>query len=121
MKILIVDDEPDIRLIVRYVLSTSPDIEVLEAEDGRRAVLLAEEHRPDVILLDRYMPVLDGPATLTELRNNPATASIPILFLTATRNPRELDQLRKMGAGILLKPFDPQNLKQDILNALAAG
>ncbi len=120
MRILIIDDEDDIRMIVRYSLSGNPDIELLEAESAATGIRMAREHTPDLILLDLMMPVMDGRATLVELRRDPETHRIPVILLTANRNRKELDELRRLGArAILSKPFDPRTLNNDILSVLA--
>lgn len=122
MRILIIDDEDDIRLIVRYSLMRAPGFELLEAEDGSQGIRMARENQPDVILLDLMMPVMDGRETLIQLRLAPETHDIPVILLTGIRNEAELDELRRLGAhAILPKPFDPRTLNADILSALAAG
>lgn len=121
MKVLIIDDEDDIRRIVRLSLSRVGGMEVLEASNGPDGVRLAESGRPDAILLDMMMPVMDGPATLDALRANPATENIPIVFLTAKAQSAEVERLRAMGArGVLTKPFDPLALP-DLLRAALSG
>ena len=73
IRVLLADDEPMIRAGVRAILATDPDIEVVaEAGDGRAAVELARAHRPDVVLLDIRMPVLDGLAAAAEIAPGPA-------------------------------------------------
>jgi CheY-like chemotaxis protein len=81
---------------------------VVEAPGGREAVARAIEEKPDAILLDVMMPVMDGPTTLSALRANPATQGIPVVFLTAKAMPSEVERLRGLGAAaVLTKPFDP--------------
>ena len=71
----------------------------------------AAKWRPDLILLDVMMPVMDGPATLRRLRENPQTADIPVVFMTARAQTRELDHFKSLGAaGVIVKPFDPMTL-----------
>lgn len=121
MKVLIIDDEDDIRRIVRLSLSRVGGMEVLEASNGPDGVRLAESGRPDAILLDMMMPVMDGPATLDALHANGATKDIPIVFLTAKAQSAEVERLRAMGArGVLTKPFDPLGLP-DLLRAVLSG
>ncbi|MGJ5180131.1 response regulator [Bradyrhizobium oligotrophicum] len=72
---------------------------------------MAAEWAPDVILLDVMMPVMDGPATLAQLRQNAATADFPVVFMTARTQARETDRFRSLGAvGVIAKPFDPMTL-----------
>lgn len=115
MKILIVDDEKDIRRIARLGLNKVGKIEVIDASNGSDGLRKAEEERPDAILLDVMMPIMDGPATLLALQNNPNTAHIPVIFLTAKAMPSELERLKKLGVkGILTKPFEPMTLAIEV-------
>lgn len=114
-KVLIVDDEPDIRRIAKLGLARVGGMEVVEATGGAEALALAREHQPDAILLDVMMPGLDGPTTLARLREDAATAGVPVVFLTAKAIAAEVDRLRSLGAaGVLTKPFDPMTLAQEL-------
>jgi CheY-like chemotaxis protein len=114
--VLYVDDEPDIRTIVQIALSLSKELTVHTGESGAQALELARALHPDVLLLDVMMPGLDGPGTLQQMRADPETADIPIIFVTAKAMPREVAQFREMGAvGVIAKPFDPMQLIQQLL------
>jgi CheY-like chemotaxis protein len=114
MKILIIDDDADIRSIARLSLSRLGGMNVIEAASGGEGVRRAREETPDVILLDMMMPTMDGLDTLAALRAQPATALTPVIFLTA-RAGEEAERLRALGAaGVLIKPFDPRTLSQDV-------
>ena len=114
MKILIIDDDADIRSIARLSLSRLGGMDVIEAASGGEGVRRAREETPDVILLDMMMPTMDGVDTLAALRAQPATALTPVIFLTA-RAGEEAERLRALGAaGVLIKPFDPRTLAQDV-------
>jgi CheY-like chemotaxis protein len=118
-RILIVDDEDDIREVAQVSLELLGHYEVLTASCGRDGVDSARAGRPDAILLDVTMPDLDGPATLAELRADPATRDIPVLFLTAKTQAAERTRLAELGvAGILTKPFDPLKLAAQVAAAL---
>ena len=111
MKALVVDDEDDIRRIARLSLASVGGMDVDEANSGPEGIRKARDERPDVIILDMMMPGMDGVATLRALRADPATAGIPIVFLTAKAMTSEVDRLRGLGArGVLIKPFDPMAL-----------
>ena len=115
MKVLIVDDEPDIRRIAKLGLSRVGGMEVVEATNGTEALARAREEHPDAVLLDVMMPVLDGPSTLARLREDPATAGIPVVFLTAKAIAAEVERLKSLGAaGVLTKPFDPMTLAREL-------
>ena len=115
MKILIIDDEDDIRKIARLGLGRVGKMDVVDASSGSEGVQKAIDEKPDAILLDVMMPGMDGPATLAALRNNPATAGIPIVFLTAKAMASEIERLKGLGAmGVLTKPFDPMALAAQV-------
>ncbi len=119
MKILIIDDEDDIRRIVRLSLERVGGMQVCEAPSGAAGVAAALEERPDAILLDVMMPGMDGPAVLLALRREPGTAAIPVVFLTARLSPSELGRLNSLGAaGLLTKPFDPMTLAKQVTELL---
>ena len=111
MKVLVVDDEDDIRRIAMLALVGVGGMEVTEASGGPEGIRRAREDRPDVILLDMMMPGMDGLATFRALRGDPETSGIPVVFLTAKAMTAEVDRLKALGArGILIKPFDPMTL-----------
>src|ERR1700753_1746948 len=114
--VLYVDDESDIRLIVQMSLALADGLTIYTGESGERALVLAHEHRPDLILLDVMMPGLDGPATLSRLRKDPQLAHTPVIFVTAKAMPQEVDRFRSLGAaGVIAKPFDPMQLAKQVI------
>lgn len=111
MKVLVVDDDDDIRTIIRLSLSEVGGMEVEEAADGRSAVDAALDERPDLILLDVMMPGMDGAQTLAALRSHPSLSQIPVVFLTAKALQSEIDRLLSFDvAAVFVKPFDPLTL-----------
>src|SRR5580704_16116265 len=111
IRVLHVDDEPDIREVVELSLGLDPDLVVRSCASGEEALTVVEDWAPAIILLDVMMPVMDGAATLGHLQSNPRTAHIPVVFMTARAQSRELDLLRSLGAvGVIPKPFDPMAL-----------
>jgi CheY-like chemotaxis protein len=118
-RILIVDDEDDIREVAQVSLELVGNYEVLTASCGRDGVACARADVPDAILLDVMMPDMDGPATLAELRADPRTRDIPVVFLTAKTQTAERSRLAQLGAaGILTKPFDPLELANEVASTL---
>ena len=118
-RVLVIDDEEDIREVARLSLELVGQYQVLTASSGRDGLDSARSHRPDAILLDVMMPDMDGPAALAELRADPSTRDIPVLFLTAKTQHAERMRLAQLGAaGILTKPFDPLKLSADVASAL---
>lgn len=115
VRLLHIDDEADIREVVAISLGLDPEFAVRGCASGEDGLAVAAEFRPDLILLDVMMPVMDGPATLERLRENPQTAAIPVVFMTARAQTRELDQLKSLGAiGVIPKPFDPMTLAASV-------
>lgn len=114
--VLYVDDEPDICEIVKTTLRLTAGLEVIIADSGVRAIDLAHELQPDLILMDVMMPGLDGPSTIKRLRDSPAIRHIPVIFLTAKVLPEEFAHFRAIGAiGVIAKPFDPLTLGDEML------
>ena len=109
--ILYVEDEPDIQVVGKLALESVGGFSVRVCDRGSDALTLAREQPPDLILLDVMMPELDGPSTLKALRNEPALAAIPVIFLTAKVAADEVMAYRALGAiGVIAKPFDPMQL-----------
>jgi DNA-binding response OmpR family regulator len=119
MKVLIIDDDADIRRIARLSLSRLGGMAVIEAASGGEGVRKARQQKPDVILLDLMMPAMDGVATLAALRSQPATAGTPVIVLTAKAVGDEVERMTALGAaGVLSKPFDPRTLAADVRTLL---
>jgi CheY-like chemotaxis protein len=122
IRILHVDDEPDIREVVELSLGLDPDFTVRSCCSGSEGLAVAAEWEPDIILLDVMMPVLDGPATLAQLRQNVETAHFPVVFMTARSQAREADRFLSLGAvGVIPKPFDPLTLAASLRKYLQAS
>jgi CheY-like chemotaxis protein len=120
-RILYVDDEPDIREVVDMSLCLNPDFEVRECASGSEAIAAATLWAPSLILLDVIMPDMDGPTTLARLRQNPQTSHIPVLFMTARTQAREVEHMISLGAqGVIAKPFDPMTLAGVVRDHLQA-
>ena len=118
-KVLLVDDEPDIRKIGLMSLTAVGEWEAREANSGQAALDALAEEIPDLILLDVMMPGMDGPTTLSKIRENPAWADIPVIFLTAKVQTNEVGRYVALGArGVIAKPFDPMTLPNDVREVL---
>jgi two-component system alkaline phosphatase synthesis response regulator PhoP len=117
-KVLIVDDEPNVRRLSHKILSNKFDI--VEAEDGIQAIDVATAQKPDVILMDMMMPKMDGLTACHVIRNDPATKSIPVIMVTAIGFELNIKLSEQMGAaGYVTKPFLPQDLLDAIAQVLA--
>lgn len=117
MRILLVDDDPAIHMIVSAVLRPEDDYLIVHAHCGADALDAVAAGLPDLILLDQMMPDLDGPEVLERLRNTPGMgpATVPVIFLTAKSDPEEVQEMLALGAiGVIAKPFDPTGLRAEI-------
>ena len=114
-RILIIDDEDDIREVAGLSLETVAGWEVVLADSGAQGLARAAEHQPDAILLDVMMPGMDGPTTFRELRKNPITSHIPVILLTAKVQSTDQKRFADLGVeAVLFKPFDPLTLSDQI-------
>lgn len=116
---MIVDDDEDIRFVAELAVRQIGNWEVVSAASGLEALAIVGSERPDVILLDAMMPQLDGLATMAKLREEPATAGIPVIFLTARVQQHEIEAYLARGAqGVISKPFDVTTLPDEIRGIL---
>ena len=114
-RVLCVEDDPDIRMIIEFSLATVGGLEVCLCAGGQLALQQAPVFLPDLVLLDVMMPGLNGPETLAALRKLPCMQGVPIVFMTAKAMPDEVEELLQYGAtGVIVKPFDPMTLPQNI-------
>ena len=110
-RILVVDDDPDVRSVISLSLGRVGNMEVVEAHSGHDAIERLRRATYDAIVLDVMMPGMDGPETLAAIRQLPAARNTPVIFLTAKAQPREIQRLLDLGAvGVITKPFDPLGL-----------
>jgi CheY-like chemotaxis protein len=122
LRILHVDDEPDIRELVEISLGLDPGFMIRSCASSEDALAVVSEWSPHLILVDVTMPGLDGPAMLVRLRARPETASIPVVFMTARAQTKELERFKALGAvGVIAKPFDPMTLSEVVRGHLRAA
>lgn len=108
-KLVIVDDEADIRRLIAFLLRS---YDLYEAQNGRRGLELIREMQPDLVLLDVMMPEMTGLEVLAAMRENPLTASIPVVLLSAKGQADEIERgLRSGAARYQVKPFESQALR----------
>jgi two-component system OmpR family response regulator len=113
--ILCVDDEADILQVAKLALEVVGGFRVSLCRGSEDAVEQARLLKPDLILLDVMMPVMDGPTTLKKLREPDACPDTPVIFMTAKARPEELRGFLDLGAiGVVSKPFDPMALSEQI-------
>jgi CheY-like chemotaxis protein len=114
-RILYVDDQADIREVASMALELEPNFEVRTAASGVEAIELASVWGPDLIMLDVMMPGMDGPTTLSRLREQADTRETPVIFITARTQAKEVEGFRALGAvGVIAKPFDPMQLAAEV-------
>jgi len=119
IRLLCADDEDDIRTILRLALSLDTDLDVHFVTSGAEALAQAKGGRFDAIVLDGMMPGLDGYETCRRLKADPATAQIPVVFLTAKTQREETLRALALGAvACLTKPFDPLTIAGELRRAL---
>lgn len=119
MRILCADDESDIRTILELALSLDPELEAEFFDNGPALIDRARAVGADAILLDAMMPEVDGYETCRRLKADPATARIPVVFLTARVQRGERDEALELGAvACLSKPFDPMTIAAELRAAL---
>jgi CheY-like chemotaxis protein len=116
-RVLLIDDEDDIREVAQLSLEMVAKWEVTTASSGAEGVVRAETDQPDAIILDVMMPDMDGHTTFRTLQANPATRHIPVILLTA-KAPAATDRLVNDVVTVIPKPFDPLRLAGQIANAL---
>ena len=120
-KVLLAEDEEDIRKVAQISLQFRGGWEVALAIDGEDCLAQAARDRPDLILLDCMMPKLDGYETCRLLKQDPALREIPVIFLTAKSQESEVRKGLALGAiGYLIKPFNPMSLAAEIREILAS-
>lgn len=118
--VLVVEDDVDIQKVIRMSLKLRGVSDIEVAQDGVECFERLGGFRPDVILLDVMMPHLDGYEVCKRLKQDPATRSIPVVFLTARVQKADRERGMKLGAlGYLTKPFDPMTLHDQILALLS--
>ncbi|HEX6130892.1 MAG TPA: response regulator [Actinomycetota bacterium] len=119
-RVLVIDDDQDIGWLVRRMVEARGH-DVVVREDGLRGLAAAQRQRPDVIVLDLMMPVMDGHGVLDELRDDDRTRAIPVVVLTAVALTEAREHAERAGAArFITKPFEPDDLL-DAIDALVAG
>lgn len=118
-RILIIDDEDDIREVAALSLEATAGWHVMTASSGAKGIETAITEQPDAILMDVMMPGVDGPTTFREMQQIPAIVHIPVVLLTAKVQGVDKRRFADLGvAGVLFKPFDPLTLASQIADTL---
>lgn len=118
-RILVIDDEDDIREVAQVGLEMVANWQVITASSGAEGLRKAKAEQPDAILLDVMMPDLDGPTTFRKLQAEATTQHIPVLLLTAKVQSADRRQFADLGVqGVIAKPFDPLKLSEEMIRLL---
>lgn len=118
-RILMIDDEETIQTVVQFGIKMTAGWDVLAAHSGTEGLQTARIEKPDAILLDMMMPDMDGISTFHALQSDPETASIPVIFLTATVQTGESHSFNHSGvSGVITKPFNALQLSDQIARIL---
>lgn len=122
MVVLVIDDDASVRLLLRAALKRAGTTQLHEADNGQDGVMLAQRELPDIILLDVMMPGMDGMQTLQALRQYDATADTPVVFMSASVSPTDLERFEKLDvAGVIAKPFSVTGIADQLRSVLASG
>jgi CheY-like chemotaxis protein len=108
--VLVVEDDEDNRDLVQYLIHrTNLDVDLMMAENGKEAVQNVRKKRPDLILMDMQMPIMDGYTAVPLIKAEPEFVSIPIIAFTAMANPEDITRTKSIGCiEHCTKPIDPE-------------
>jgi DNA-binding response OmpR family regulator len=110
VRVVLIDDDPDLRQLIKLTMEF--------AGDGKAGIALTQQVQPDVVVADLMMPGMDGYEVCRRLRTDPATAGIPTILLTARKEIDEVRLAEAGAAGVLFKPFEPDDLTARILELI---
>ena len=114
-RILYAEDEPDIQEVATLALETVGGFELAVCGTGQEVLDKVAAFKPDLLLLDVMMPVMDGPTALLEIQKLAGMSAIPAIFMTAKVQPQEIAKYLEIGAlDVIPKPFDPMTLADTI-------
>jgi len=120
MKVLVVEDDRSIQMVLELVLTRIVRCDVRLASDGAQGLAMIRQEKPDLVLLDLMLPGLDGFEICQSAKADEATRHIPIIFLTAQPQPSSVARAMALGAaGYIVKPFDPIKIIDQINEALS--
>ncbi|HET7671661.1 MAG TPA: response regulator [Burkholderiales bacterium] len=114
-KICYVEDDEDIQRIVRMSLERVGKMTVEIVTDPMVAIGVMQNFKPDLVMLDWMMPGMDGPTLFRKMKQDPQTSALPVVFITAKAQQRDMDELMALGAaGTISKPFSPKDLPDQL-------
>ena len=114
-RICYVEDDEDIQRIVRMSLERVGKMTVEVVSDSNQALGVMARFKPDLVMLDWMMPGMDGPTLFRKMKQDPQTAALPVVFITAKATQRDMDELIALGAAATIsKPFSPKDLPDQL-------
>jgi CheY-like chemotaxis protein len=113
-RVVLVDDDPDLRKLVKLTLEFTAGWEVTTAADGAEGIEAVRDLKPDVAVVDIMMPGMDGYEVCRRLKDDPDTADVPVVFLTARRELDETKVEEARATGVIIKPFEPDQLADQL-------
>ena len=114
-RICYVEDDEDIQRIVRMSLERVGNLTVQIITDPLQAIAAMSAFKPDLVMLDWMMPGMDGPTLFRKMKQQPETAALPVVFITAKATQRDMEELVALGAaGTISKPFSPRDLPEQL-------
>ena len=117
-RVTCVDDDSDILEVAKLCLETIGGYDVITCAAPLEALTCIRDHRADIVLLDVMMPGMDGPAVYMKMCEDPELKKIPVIFMTARVQPREVEEYLVLGAvAVIAKPFDPMQLATQVQEA----
>lgn len=119
-RVVLIDDDPDLRKLLKMTLEFTAGWEVNTAADGASGIDVVRAVKPDIALVDVMMPDIDGYEVCRRLKADPETTEVPVVFITARRALDEEKVKEVQAAGVIIKPFDPEGLA-DQLRAFVHG
>lgn len=119
--VMIVEDNDDIRDVLRMSLEAIGGLQVNACASGGEALERLQDDLPDLVLLDWMMPTIDGSEVMARMRADPRTSGLPVVVLTGKALPAEMDAMREMGAvDVIAKPFDALTLAERLSGVFRA-
>jgi two-component system OmpR family response regulator len=114
-RICYVEDDEDIQRIVRMSLERVGKMTVEIVTDPLQAIGVINAFKPDLVMLDWMMPGMDGPTLFKKMKEDAQTARLPVVFITAKAQSRDMAELMALGAaGTISKPFSPKDLPEQL-------
>ena len=120
-KILVADDDPDVRFMTVFTLRQLGGYDVVEAANGQEAIELAMQTAPDLLVLDVQMPRMNGYEVCRQVREHEMLSETPVILLSAKGQPSEIQEGHESGATLyMLKPYAPMQLIEEVSKLLSA-